>query len=232
MSSTLGQRLQQAREHRGLSLPDVAHQTRIPIHRLRELEEDNYNALGSVTYAKGHLRAYAELLGVDVNEVLEQMKTPPLGGVKNYRYLVESYGPLKAVSQSEHPAQDRTTVASGKSSFVTATVSAFCIMVVGGVLGSAFLGQQQEETPAASGEVVTAPSSTTPSVTELEANPGPPQAATAMSPAGESPKASPQIEVRTADPVVTPPKALPVNDEAPTPRRRKVSGVPKAQLVE
>jgi cytoskeletal protein RodZ len=225
MSSPLGQRLKQAREHRGLSLPDVAHQTRIPVHRLRELEEDNYNALGSVTYAKGHLKAYAELLGVEADEVLEQLKTPPLGGVRNYRYLVESYGPLKAVSQSEHPATERTTVASNKSPLITAAVSAFCVLLVGGVLlGNAFLGQQQPEPTAAPGAVVNNP--ITVQVEGGKAQDG------EFSLYGANLDVEPEEEVRSAAPSgVAPPKALPVTDEAPS-SRRKVSQVPKAQLVE
>ena len=224
MTPTLGQRLQQAREHRGLSLPDVAHQTRIPVHRLRELEEDNYNSLGSVTYAKGHLRAYAELLGIEAGEVIEQMKAPPLGGVRNYRYLVENYGPLKAVSQTEHPL-DRTTVASSKSPIVTATISAFFVMLVGGVLlANAFLGEQKKDaTPAGvAPETVATPS---PADAASKANDG------EFTLHGARLEVEPEVEVRTATPVVTPPKALPVTDEQPASRRR-ISAVPKAQLVE
>lgn len=225
MSPTLGQRLQQAREHRGLSLPDVAHQTRIPVQRLRELEEDNYNALGSITYAKGHLRAYAEMLGVEADEVLEHLKAPPLGGVRNYRYLVESYGPLKPVSQSEHPMQELKSVASGKSSLVTAMVTSFCVLLVGGVLlGNAFLGQQQPEPTPATGAVVTNPIPVHPEAGNET------QGESAL--AGASPNVEPAEEVRAATPSeVTPPKALPVTDEPPS-KRQKLSKVPKAQLVE
>ncbi|RBP47390.1 helix-turn-helix protein [Roseimicrobium gellanilyticum] len=224
MSPSLGQRLQQMREQRGLSLPDVAHRTRIPVQRLRELEEDNYNALGSVTYAKGHLKAYADLLGVEADEVLEQLKTPPLGGVRNYRYLVESYGSLKAVSQSEHPVQDRTTVASNKSPMITATVSAFCVLLVGGVLlGNAFLAQQEPQPTPAAGAIVT-----NPTVIEEPTGKEEPE----FSLYGANLEVEAAEEVRAASPSsVTPPKALPVTDEV-TSSRRKVSEVPKAQLVE
>jgi cytoskeletal protein RodZ len=221
MTPTLGQRLQQAREHRGLSLPDVAHKTRIPVHRLRELEEDNYNSLGSVAYAKGHIRSYAELLGVEADDVLEQMKTPPLGGVRNYRYLVESYGPLKAVRQSEHPQERATVVASSKSPIIAATVGALFVMVIGGVLlANAFLGEPQKETtpaPAAPAAVTAADASKT--------------ADGEFSLLGATLEVEPEVEVRTATPVVNPPKAIPVTDEAPATRRR-ISAVPKAQLVE
>jgi cytoskeletal protein RodZ len=224
MSPTLGQRLQQAREHRGLSLPDVAHRTRIPVHRLRELEEDNYNALGSVTYAKGHLKAYAELLGVEADEVLEHLKTPPLGGVRNYRYLVESYGSLKAVNQSERPVQGHTPAVSGKSTMIIVTVSACCVMLGGVLLGNAFLGQQQPEATPAPGAVVT-----NPVVAQAEAGN---ERDGEFSLYGADLEVEPAEEVRSAAPSgVTPPKALPVTDEAPS-SRRKVSQVPKAQLVE
>ena len=204
-------------------MPDVAHRTRIPVHRLRELEEDNYNSLGSVTYAKGHLRAYAELLGIEAGDVLEQMKAPPLGGERNYRYLVENYGPLKAVSQSE-PAQDQAMVASSKSPIVTATISAFVMLVGGVLLANAFLGEQHDEAPS------------TAAVPGTVAAPSPADDATAAKHGdftlyGTDSEAQPAVEVRSATPVVNPPKALPVTDEEPG-SRRKISAVPKAQLVE
>jgi cytoskeleton protein RodZ len=229
MPPTLGQRLQQAREHRGLSLPDVSHQTRIPVHRLRELEADNFNALGSITYAKGHLRAYAELLGVEAEDVLEQLKTPPLGGARNYRYLVESYGPLKSVTQSEHP-QDRATVAASKSPLITAIVSAFCVLLVGGVLlGNAFLGQQHPEQMPAPGAIVTNPvpvSEAEPAV--LPGQPVEPEFSVYDAKLGVESEAGAHAAIPS-----TPPKALPVTDEAPAhSSRRRISQVPKAQLVE
>src|ERR1700712_2785384 len=92
MTITLGHRLRLARESKGLSLQDIAHQTRIPVPRLRDLEEDTYTTFGSLTYARTFLKDYSHLMGVDAHEVLEEMHAPPLGGAQDYRYLVQTYG--------------------------------------------------------------------------------------------------------------------------------------------
>jgi cytoskeleton protein RodZ len=92
MQPTLGQRLKLAREQRSLSLADVAHVTRIPALRLRELEEDHYNGFGNITYARSFLQIYAAFLDVDPHAIVDQMAPPPLGGRRDYRYLVETYG--------------------------------------------------------------------------------------------------------------------------------------------
>lgn len=92
MPPTLGQRLKHAREALGLTVQDVTHQTRLPGQRVRDLEEDRYTGSGSLTYAKSFLTTYAKLLGVDASSVLDHIQPPPLGGVRDYRYLVENHG--------------------------------------------------------------------------------------------------------------------------------------------
>ena len=92
MPPSLGQKLKHAREQLGLSLADVAHKTRIPVPRLHDLEEDNYNTFGSLTYARAFLQTYAGFVGVDANPVTDHMSPTPLGGSRDYRYLTESLG--------------------------------------------------------------------------------------------------------------------------------------------
>lgn len=103
MQSTLGQRLQAAREARGLSLTDAAHETRVPVARLRHLEADNLAAFGSMTYARSFLRLYAGYLGVDAGEALEELPSAVFAGPQDYRYLVDSYGPW--VRERGQPAE-------------------------------------------------------------------------------------------------------------------------------
>jgi len=93
MASPLGQRLKAARERRCLSLPDAAHATRIPVIRLLHLEQDNYAAFGSLTYARAFLRVYSRFLAVDAEEMLEDLPGGVLGGPRDYRYLTDSHGP-------------------------------------------------------------------------------------------------------------------------------------------
>ncbi|MBK8093537.1 MAG: helix-turn-helix domain-containing protein [Verrucomicrobiaceae bacterium] len=96
MHLTLGQRMKAAREARGLSLADAAHETRVPAQRLHHLETDNIAAFGSMTYARSFLKLYSDYLDVDASEVLHELPPAMLGGPQDYRYLTDSLGPWLA----------------------------------------------------------------------------------------------------------------------------------------
>lgn len=66
-----GERLRQTREEQGLSLAQVAIETRILQQSLIALEEGNYNALPGDVVTKGFLRNYAQFLGLPVDEMIE-----------------------------------------------------------------------------------------------------------------------------------------------------------------
>lgn len=68
---TLGSTLQQARTGAGMSLDDLAERTSIRSSVLWEFENDNFSKCGGETYARGHLRNLAHVLGVDPNIFLE-----------------------------------------------------------------------------------------------------------------------------------------------------------------
>jgi cytoskeletal protein RodZ len=93
MTASFGQMLLAAREKRGLSIEDAAHETRIPAQRLRYLESDNIAAFGSLTYARSFIRQYSDFLGVDASRMLEELPEGALGGERDYRYLTHSHGP-------------------------------------------------------------------------------------------------------------------------------------------
>lgn len=93
INQPLCEKLRTAREARGLSLADVAHVTRIPVTRLSLLEEGNYAAFGSMTYARSFIRTYSRYLDVDAQSVIEGLPQPVLGGSTDYRHLTQSYGP-------------------------------------------------------------------------------------------------------------------------------------------
>jgi len=85
-----------------LKIEDIAHSTRIPARRLRELEADDLTGCGGLTYAKSFLNSYAREMGVDASEVVTQIQTPPLGGARDYRYLMQNLG--QWVDDSRFPA--------------------------------------------------------------------------------------------------------------------------------
>jgi len=93
MTATFGQMLIAARTKRGLSIEDAAHETRIPVQRLRFLESGNIAAFGSLTYARSFLRQYSDFLEVDATTMLEELPEGTLGGERDYRYLTQSQGP-------------------------------------------------------------------------------------------------------------------------------------------
>ncbi len=71
MHERVGVRLQAAREARGLTIEDVARETRIRAQQIRNLENDDYGNFPSPSYAKSFLAIYAKFLHVDVSQELE-----------------------------------------------------------------------------------------------------------------------------------------------------------------
>lgn len=66
---TIGDRLRQAREARGMSLDDVATRTRVPLRHLKAIEAGNWDALPAITYSVGFAKAYAGAVGLDSSEI-------------------------------------------------------------------------------------------------------------------------------------------------------------------
>lgn len=71
MSLTLGEKLRQAREERGISISEVAEQTRISSLYLESIENDNYKPLPGGIFNKGFVKSYARYVGVDEHEALQ-----------------------------------------------------------------------------------------------------------------------------------------------------------------
>jgi transcriptional regulator with XRE-family HTH domain len=79
----LGERLRIAREEKGVSLEEVARQTRIPIRHLEHIEREQWESLPAITYSVGFARSYAKTVGLDgaaigaeVRERLGGTRTP------------------------------------------------------------------------------------------------------------------------------------------------------------
>jgi len=58
-----------AREQAGLSLMQAADQLHLDVSTVKALEAGRFEVLGAAVYARGHLRRYAELLGLPAQEV-------------------------------------------------------------------------------------------------------------------------------------------------------------------
>lgn len=71
MSLTLGEKLKQAREARGISISEVAEQTRISPLYLESIEKDDYKPLPGGIFNKGFVKSYAKFVGIDDQEALQ-----------------------------------------------------------------------------------------------------------------------------------------------------------------
>ncbi len=70
MSQTLGEKLREAREERGISLTEVAEQTRISPHYIQSIERDDYKPLPGGIFNKGFIKSFAKYVGVNEQEAL------------------------------------------------------------------------------------------------------------------------------------------------------------------
>ncbi len=61
-----------AREERGISVSEVAEQTRIAPLYIQSIEDDNYKPLPGGIFNKGFVRSYARYIGFDENEALAE----------------------------------------------------------------------------------------------------------------------------------------------------------------
>ncbi len=72
MGDSLGEYFQRAREAKGLTLEEAAARTRILPQYLKAVEDNNYAKLPDKVFAKGFVRSYARLLGLDEATVIKQ----------------------------------------------------------------------------------------------------------------------------------------------------------------
>lgn len=143
MPALLGQHLKAAREQRGLSLPDASHETRIPTARLILLEQDNYAAFGSMTYARAFLRQYSDYLEVDARDVLDGLPGAVLGGPRDYRYLTENHGPW-VLPRGSSFSQNSSRLVQPSRTPMLAGLATFALMLIGsGVWGHYALSERQ-----------------------------------------------------------------------------------------
>src|SRR3954467_11518319 len=89
---TVGERLKAAREEKGLSLEDIAAQTRIPQRHLESIEVANWDNLPAPTYTTGFAKSYASAVGLDRTEIGEQLRAE-MGGQRSPTAPAEVFEP-------------------------------------------------------------------------------------------------------------------------------------------
>ena len=95
-----GERLAAARRTHEISATDIAKELHLDELKIRALENNDFAVLGAPVFAKGHLRKYAELVGVPADDVLADYyelnrsagAPPVVGPVRKFRRDI-SLGP-------------------------------------------------------------------------------------------------------------------------------------------
>jgi len=67
--SSPGARLAAAREQAGMTLAQAAERLRLDVATLQALESGRFQTLGAAVFVRGHLRHYAELVGLPLDEI-------------------------------------------------------------------------------------------------------------------------------------------------------------------
>lgn len=176
MTASFGQMLIAAREKRGLTIEDAAHETRIPAQRLRYLESGNIAAFGSLTYARSFMRQYSDFLGVDASSMLEELPEGALGGERDYRYLTQSQGPWLR-EPATHAERITAPAASGVRSIkspLPAGIAVFMFILAGTAMWGRHVADMRSQVepaalkalPVEDDEPVPAPVTATPGTTD------------------------------------------------------------------
>ena len=71
---TPGERLKAERERRGMSIEKAAIDMRLDASTIDALEAGDYARVGPMVYAKGHLKRYAGMLGLPVDEIMSEFE--------------------------------------------------------------------------------------------------------------------------------------------------------------
>lgn len=98
-----GERLAEARRAKQISVLEIAKELHVEEAKIRALESNDFDVLGAPVFAKGHLKKYSQLVGIDHGDVLadyyrltRSQETPPVIVQRNKPRRSVSPGPLIA----------------------------------------------------------------------------------------------------------------------------------------
>jgi len=89
----VGDRLRMAREAAGMTLEQLAAETRIPQRHLQMIEASDWNALPARTYATGFARTYAKAVGLDPKATVDDVRAELAGSDPAERYRGPGFEP-------------------------------------------------------------------------------------------------------------------------------------------
>lgn len=112
---SLGAMLSAARQQRGWPLEQAAHETRIRVQVLREIEADDLSHFSHPSYARMFLTDYARYLGIEVAEIRSYLPEWGECGTEGYQYLQETVDSVKGIRRLPARPRFRTLMVVGAS---------------------------------------------------------------------------------------------------------------------
>ena len=70
----IGNSLRKVRQERNLTLEEISRITKISKRYLMAIENDNFDQLPAPTFARGFIRAYANFVGIDSEEIVQKYR--------------------------------------------------------------------------------------------------------------------------------------------------------------
>lgn len=110
MSLTLGEKLRQAREAKGIPIGEVAEQTRIAPLYIESIDNDDYRALPGGIFNRGFIKSYAKYVGVDEQEALADYARLLNDTEGNDVEEVKTYNPLVLTDDRQAPSMVPTII--------------------------------------------------------------------------------------------------------------------------
>lgn len=197
----IGEALKAAREAKGWTVQDAANKLRLMVRQVEAMEAEDYGALGQPVFARGFVRNYARLLGMDPEPLLTRMAES--GAAPAEKVETESYA----------PASSR-----GISPILTGSLAALSLLLAIPAGIYLWLNSGENEEPAAQPAQAVPVAPSTPSV-PLEAQPV--QTPEAASPAAPpAPAAMPEAPPAAPKPAPSAEPAQPRPESPPAPAAR------------
>jgi cytoskeletal protein RodZ len=130
---SLGAWLRQQREARGVSLRDIADASKISLRYLEALERDRLDVLPAPVFAKGFLREYARVVGLDPDEA-----------VNLYLLALAARDAEQATEPEPAPARERRTAAPSTLGYGLLLTLAVVLFLGVAALLSFYAGRRRE----------------------------------------------------------------------------------------
>lgn len=111
---SIGQQLKEARESRGLSIKQVVQATRIRAYYLEAMETDDFSSMPSAAQARGFLRAYADFLQLNADDLVGQQRnqTAPVSEfITPDQAMAEAVAPSANAGEAPEPQPETVSQA-------------------------------------------------------------------------------------------------------------------------